>query len=115
MKKVLSYITALAISASAVASPAYDESPTKSFSTNSNRYETVKITWLTSNNPQAVCNKEAKKRGYKDFGFSLQACAFWTDNICTIVTSKNPNMHSLGHEVRHCFQGDWHYENGQNK
>lgn len=113
MKKFFIVLSALAIAGNVIASPAYDESPTKSFSTSSNRHETVKITWLTSDNPNALCNKEAKKRGYKNFGYSLQACAFWDSNVCTIITSKNPTMHNLGHEVRHCYQGDWHTENGQ--
>jgi hypothetical protein len=112
MKK-LALIIAVMFAGSVLASPAYDESPTQNFSTSSNRYTTVTITWKTAANPQAVCNKEAKSRGYHNFGFTLQACAFWEGNTCTIVTGKDTTMHSLGHEVRHCFQGDWHSENGQ--
>lgn len=111
MKKAL--LLLLMVSTTVLATPQFDESPEKPFSTASNKYKTVTLTWLTSKNPQATCNAEAKKRGYNNFGFSVMGCAFWDANQCTIVTKESPNMHTLGHEVRHCFQGDWHSNNGQ--
>lgn len=115
MRKTLTLFISLCFATSGFAGVEYDESPTVPFSTSANMHKTVSVTWLTSPNPQATCNAEAKKRGYKDFGFSVLGCAFWTGASCTIVTKTNPNMHTLGHEIRHCFQGDWHSKNGQTK
>jgi len=112
MKKIIS-ILMIAVSGIVFAAPEYDESPTALFSTSSNKKVTMKINWITTANPQATCNAEAKKRGYQNFGFTVSACGFWLDDTCTIVTGKDTSMHTVGHEIRHCFQGDWHTDNGQ--
>ena len=68
----------------------------------------LSITWVTTDNVQKVCDAESRRRGKGGFGYSIQACSFWEGNSCTIVTSKRPSMHTVGHETRHCFQGNWH-------
>jgi hypothetical protein len=72
--------------------------------------KTVAITWKPVDNVQQVCDIEGKNRGHGRFGYSVNSCAFWSaDGLqCTIITPKKTNMHLLGHEVRHCFQGNWH-------
>jgi hypothetical protein len=66
------------------------------------------ITWVRVNNLQATCEAESKKRGLGGFGYGVHACSFWEGNTCTIITSNNPSIHDLGHEARHCFQGNYH-------
>jgi hypothetical protein len=66
------------------------------------------ITWQRVDNVQKVCEAESRKRGLGGFGYSVYACAFWEQNTCTIITSKRPTLHDLGHETRHCFQGAFH-------
>ena len=68
----------------------------------------MSITWLPVDNVQRVCEAESRKRGNNGFGFSFEACSFWEGNSCTVITKKRPNMHTLGHEMRHCYQGNWH-------
>ena len=92
---------------------AYEDDPTALFSTDKNFTKTSKITWLPQTNLQEACERESKKRGMGKFGYSLQACSFWDYEkdgtpVCTIYTKKNASMHSIGHELRHCFQGPWH-------
>jgi hypothetical protein len=67
------------------------------------------IKWITVDNVMESCEKESRRRGFKGFGgIKMMACSFYVGDQCTIITSRNPTMHSVGHEVRHCFQGDWH-------
>jgi len=73
-----------------------------------NETQTIALTWKVVSNPKAVCDAESRKRGNNGFAYEVQACAFWTQDTCTIVISENTNMHTLGHEVMHCIKGDWH-------
>ena len=82
--------------------------PNSKFSTNANRTNTLQITWRYSSDVQKDCEAESTKRHLGGFGTPMQACSFWNANSCTIITSTNPTMHTLGHEVRHCFQGNYH-------
>jgi hypothetical protein len=82
--------------------------PEVAFSTKSNFTNQTTVTWLVVDNVQRTCERESCKRGFGGFGYGVDACSFWTASTCTIVTSTNPTMHQLGHEVRHCFQGAFH-------
>ena len=84
------------------------DDPSALFDTSRNIHSTSKVTWIPVNNIQVTCEREAQVRGYPPFGFDLKACSFFENDVCVIFTSKKVNMHTLGHEVRHCFQGWWH-------
>lgn len=70
------------------------------------------VTWVAVMDIDAVCKNEMKKRVNNSFAQNVNACSFWdkttSGSTCTIYTKINPTMHTLGHEMRHCFQGDWH-------
>lgn len=70
----------------------------------------TEITWRVVDDVVKACNEEGHKRfkNFKGLGTTPAACAVWEKDKCLIITSKRPNMHELGHEVRHCFQGHWH-------
>ena len=68
----------------------------------------VTIEWKRVGDVQAECEKESRKRGNEGFKFALQACSFWWGNSCVVITGKKTSLHSLGHEMRHCFQGEYH-------
>jgi len=87
---------------------AFNDDPNKPFDTSSNYTTQSTITWRTVDDVQKSCEAESRRRGFKGFGYVLQACSFFDGNQCTIITGKQATMHSLGHEVRHCFQGNWH-------
>ncbi len=78
------------------------------FDATKNAYKTVTLNWLITDDVIKTCSEESKKRGISNFGYNPTACAFWNGNVCTIITKKNPTMHDVGHEVRHCFQFNWH-------
>lgn len=82
--------------------------PESKFSTDLNLTNNIIIEWLVAENVQLKCESESRKRSLGGFGFGLDACSFWSSSKCTIVTSRNPTIHQLGHEVRHCFQGKFH-------
>jgi hypothetical protein len=102
MKKILFLLVFLSNSALAD----WDD-PTKPFDTKSNYTRTVKLNWIPVDNVQKVCELEYKKRKLT-LTHRVDACSFWANYTCTIYTKKTPNMHDVGHEVRHCFQGNWH-------
>ena len=87
---------------------ALDDNPTAKFDTSANLTTVSTINWRPVDDVQRACESESRKRGFKGFGHSIQACSFFDGNQCTIITGKFTSMHSLGHEVRHCFQGNWH-------
>jgi hypothetical protein len=105
MKKTL--LTLFLIAQIGSASADWDD-PTAPFSAGDVQKTPMNITWLPVDNVQKVCDAESRKRGKNGFGYSIQACSFWEGNSCTIVTSRRPTMHTLGHEMRHCYQGNWH-------
>jgi hypothetical protein len=82
--------------------------PMSRYDANKNKYETVTLTWIYTDNVNAACDRESRRRGNGGFGYGVEACSFWIGNNCTIITKKRPNGHELGHEVRHCFQGEYH-------
>lgn len=87
---------------------AFNDDPNRPFDTSNNFTTTSTINWRTVDDVQRTCEAESRRRGYKGFGYAVQACSFFDGNQCTVITGKQTTMHSLGHEVRHCFQGNWH-------
>jgi len=82
--------------------------PLKSFDATVNKRERITLTWKVEENVVEACHKHSKAMGFTQRLGPLTACSFWEGNTCTIITSRNPTMHEIGHEVRHCYQGNWH-------
>lgn len=85
-----------------------DDNPYSQFDTKNNVTSVSTIRWMTVDNVQAACEKESRNRGLGGFGYTVLACSFFSADQCTIITGKKTSMHQLGHEVRHCFQENWH-------
>jgi hypothetical protein len=68
----------------------------------------TQITWRVVPDVQKACEAESRNLGNKGFGYMVQACSFWAQTTCTIITGKNATMHQLGHETLHCFKGNFH-------
>ena len=66
------------------------------------------IIWKRVDDVQAGCNAESERLGVAKIPYRVKACSFYNKNTCTIITGKKTTQHSLGHELRHCFQGEWH-------
>ena len=87
---------------------AFDDDPRKPFDATKNYFETVRITWKPVADVQKSCALEYSRRRMVKLTWSVDACSYWVKDECTIITKIKPNMHDVGHEVRHCFQRDWH-------
>ena len=66
------------------------------------------ITWQLTSNVQKTCESESRRRGLGGFNYSVDACSFWEADNCTIITNSKSTLHEIGHEMRHCFQGNYH-------
>jgi hypothetical protein len=90
----------------------FKDNPYTMFSAKENHMTNTNVEWRSVKDIQKECEKESKKRGLGGFGYAVTACSFWNTDVfgsrCLIITSFNVNMHTLGHEVRHCFQGNYH-------
>ena len=73
-------------------------------------YDRVTIELEIVDDADAVCRKYGA-----NFDYVINHCTVqWTEptRTCIIVMNKNIlTMGSLGHEARHCFEGDWHDRN----
>jgi hypothetical protein len=41
-------------------------------------------------------------------GWRIRGCSFYFLNPCKIVVTPDVTDEDLGHELRHCFDGNWH-------
>jgi len=103
MKKII--FIAIFISQSCFAS--WDD-PYRKFDMTKNTPETMTITIRAVNDVQKACEHENRRRFGRNFGFAVNACSFWDNDKCIIIVPKQASMHTLGHELLHCYQGDWH-------
>lgn len=82
---------------------------TEKFPLSDNFTNNSKITIIAVNGDiSQTCNNERVKRGYKTFSQRSAACSFWSDNVCTVFLPASTDRLTLGHEIQHCFQGNWH-------
>lgn len=88
------------------------ENPHEEFNISRMYSNNVQVTIITSSNVVKTCDQESRKRGNGGFNGSVEACSFFdtgsSNNKCTIVLEKTTNYHTLGHEMRHCLQGNFH-------
>jgi len=108
MKKAL---VILFLSAS-VAHAGLEKSPTEMYDMTKRMADKVTVKIETVSNIQATCESESRRRNFGGFGYGVEACTFWdkgfTGHSCTIFIGKKTNNDILGHELRHCFVGDFH-------
>ena len=110
MKKII--LTVMLLGSTVVnAESAYDKFPTTG-----GKYPTVVVTYRPVDNVQQACDAEERKRNGKSFGFSVEACTFRDIEefggkplpTCLIIVPKVTDYHTYGHELRHCFVGQYH-------
>jgi hypothetical protein len=89
----------------------YDNSPTRQFDMSRNIINRTTIEWRYVEHPgqvQAACEAESRRAGNGGFGYGVMACSFFYIDRCTIITARQVDMRTIGHEVMHCFQFNWH-------
>jgi hypothetical protein len=107
MKKIISTLLA----SITISSYAFDNSADRIFDATKRERSSSNIIWKIAKNIQKECAAELKKHGAKPIAYTVNACAVWfgpENNTCIIITERKFTMHTLGHEVLHCFLGHWH-------
>ena len=71
----------------------------------------VRVRWEVRDDVSQICSQKVKTLGAQKVAAAPIACAVWntTTQECTIVTARQVNHVTLGHELRHCFEGGFHH------
>ena len=75
------------------------------------QYQDVHMAWYVVQDVPQTCALAGALKGSKtQYNPKIVACAvrFSGGRTCVIYTAKRLSLAVLGHEVRHCFEGDWH-------
>jgi hypothetical protein len=108
MKKAI--VTLLMLPLMANAQWSFDNSGGRVFdmSKNITKKSTVELKYVEPNDIQKTCDTLSRKFGNNGYNHGVLACTFFWDDKCVVVVPKKVDMRTIGHEMMHCFQGDWH-------
>lgn len=70
--------------------------------------DSAKINWQPREDVHTLCSRIT---GIPITSYSLpMACAYWNvvRKECTVITGREYGVNYLGHETRHCFEGQFH-------
>jgi hypothetical protein len=72
--------------------------------------QSITIRWKRVPDPNAYCRYVDTKMADISKDKRIVGCAHWSKvkPECTIATGMADDLAIIGHEVKHCFQGDWH-------
>ena len=89
---------------------AYYEDPHQEFDMTHNISNNITINFKQAADVTKACNAESLRRGNGGMPYAVDACSFWNDahTQCTVITELTANFHTIGHEIRHCLQGEFH-------
>lgn len=86
----------------------FTESPYDRMDYRDNMANFTYVHWVQVDNVKKACDEVSSK----PFLHPVLACANFSSyfffNVCSIYSHKNLQMWTLGHEMRHCFQGHFH-------
>jgi hypothetical protein len=103
-------VLAALLASSVIATAA--ETPYDKFTGKDNFTNSTQVKWIQVPNVLATCDKESKSRGFPGYNYAIDGCSFWDTNseghTCLIITPFSTDFWTLGHELRHCFQGSYH-------
>lgn len=70
----------------------------------------VRVRWDVRDDASKVCGSKMASLGTQKVAAAPIACAIWNvpTKECVIVTSRQVAHVTLGHELRHCFEGHFH-------
>lgn len=88
----------------------FDNDGSRIFDMRKNSPKTISITIesVPAARVNAACEARSRKLGNGGFGYEVLACSFWSGGTCHIIVPHRVDMRTIGHEVMHCYQGDWH-------
>lgn len=108
MKKAIATLLMLPLMAHAQWS--FDNSGGRVFdmSKNITKKTTIELKYVEPKDIQKTCDTLSRKFGNNGYNYGVLACTFFWDDKCVVVVPKKVDMRTVGHEMMHCFQGDWH-------
>ena len=108
MKKAI--VTLLMLPLMANAQWSFDNSGGRVFdmSKNLTKKTTIELKYVEPKDIQKTCDTLSRKFGNNGYNYGVLACTFFWDDKCVVVVPKKVDMRTVGHEMMHCFQGDWH-------
>jgi len=108
MKKAIAILLMLPLMANAQWS--FDNSGGRVFdmSKNITKKTTIELKYVEPKDMQKTCDTLSRKFGNNGYNYGVLACTFFWDDKCVVVVPKKVDMRTVGHEMMHCFQGDWH-------
>lgn len=62
------------------------------------------IRWVVVEDVSRFCQAKMPSLGNQ----RVLACSEYNNRQCTIYTGRTTDMAQVGHELRHCFEGQWH-------
>ena len=62
------------------------------------------IRWVVLENVSSFCQGKMPALSNQ----RILACSEYNNHTCTIYTGPVTDMAIVGHEIRHCFEGEWH-------
>ena len=70
----------------------------------------VKVRWEIHDNVTELCSRAVKMSPTQAWMTPPLACAMWNvaSRECLIITGQKVSHVVLGHELRHCFEGNFH-------
>lgn len=109
MKKAIAILTMLVVTS---AQAGMEKGPLDMYDMTKLMTDQVSVKVIPVANVQKTCEAESRKRNFGGFGQPIEACTFWDKTFsgysCTIIVGKKTNNDILGHEFRHCLQGNFH-------
>ena len=71
--------------------------------------EVTKIVWIRTDDPDTMCRQWYSSLPEQN----VLGCAYWNKDTCWVVAPQiryidDDNTMTLGHEVGHCFLGNYH-------
>lgn len=70
----------------------------------------VRVRWEVRDDASQVCSSKVASLGAQKVSAAPIACAVWNvpTQECVIITGRQVAHVTLGHELRHCFEGHFH-------
>jgi hypothetical protein len=103
-------IILMMITSTAQAQWSFDNSGGRIFdmSNNNTNKTTIEIKHVDQKDIQKTCDTLSRKYGNSGIGYGVLACTFFWKDKCVVVVPTKVDMRTIGHEMMHCFQGNWH-------
>ena len=70
----------------------------------------VRVRWEVRDDASKICSAKMPSLGAQNIAAAPIACAVWNvpTKECVIITNRKVAHVTLGHELRHCFEGHFH-------